>query len=56
MFGNIGLPELILILFLVLIIFGPGKLPGVGKAIGQTFKEFRKSVKDEDKENKEKIG
>ncbi|SMB83293.1 sec-independent protein translocase protein TatA [Desulfonispora thiosulfatigenes DSM 11270] len=55
MFGNIGIPELLLILFLVLVVFGPGKLPGVGKAIGQSLKEFKKSVKD-DKENQEEIG
>lgn len=42
MFG-IGVPELFLILALALIIFGPGKLPDVGKAFGRTIGEFRKA-------------
>ncbi|PIQ23210.1 twin-arginine translocase TatA/TatE family subunit [bacterium (Candidatus Blackallbacteria) CG17_big_fil_post_rev_8_21_14_2_50_48_46] len=45
MFG-IGVPELLLILVLALIIFGPGKLPEVGKAIGRGLSEFRKAAKD----------
>jgi len=42
---NIGLPEMILILVVALIIFGPGKLPEVGKSLGRTIKEFRKSTR-----------
>lgn len=45
MFG-IGTPELILILALALIIFGPGKLPDVGKAIGRSLSEFRNATKE----------
>ncbi|GAW91254.1 twin-arginine translocase TatA/TatE family subunit [Calderihabitans maritimus] len=41
MFGRIGVPELLVILVLVLVIFGPGKLPGVGRAIGQSIREFK---------------
>jgi sec-independent protein translocase protein TatA len=44
MFGflpNLGLPEIILILVIVLIIFGPGRLPEVGKAIGRSIKSFK---------------
>ena len=40
---HIGATELILILALALIIFGPGKLPDVGKAVGKTIKEFRRT-------------
>jgi len=40
---HIGAPELILVLALALIIFGPGKLPELGKAVGKTIKEFRRS-------------
>lgn len=40
---NIGVPELILVLALALIIFGPGKLPDLGKAVGKTIREFRRS-------------
>lgn len=43
MFGNIGATELIVILVLALIIFGPGKLPEVGKAIGRSIREFKKA-------------
>jgi sec-independent protein translocase protein TatA len=43
---NIGLPGLIIILVVALIIFGPSKLPQLGKAVGQTLKEFKNSTKD----------
>ncbi|WHY75380.1 twin-arginine translocase TatA/TatE family subunit [Neobacillus sp. WH10] len=46
MFSNIGVPGLILILVLALIIFGPKKLPEVGRAVGQTLKEFKKSARE----------
>jgi sec-independent protein translocase protein TatA len=42
---NIGIPGLILILVIALIVFGPSKLPQLGRAIGQTLKEFKKSTK-----------
>lgn len=41
--GSIGPWELILVLAILLIIVGPGKLPGVGKAIGKSIVEFRKA-------------
>lgn len=43
---NIGVPELIIILVLALIIFGPGKLPDVGKAIGRSLSEFKKASRE----------
>lgn len=46
MLSNIGIPGLILILVLALIIFGPKKLPEIGRAFGQTLKEFKKSAAD----------
>lgn len=49
MFGNIGFPELLLILAIALLIFGPKKLPEVGRSIGRAFREFRKTS-DEIKE------
>ncbi len=49
MFG-IGVPELILILVVALIIFGPAKLPEVGKAIGRSITEFKRAVKDDKEE------
>ena len=43
MFG-LGVPELIIILVIALIIFGPKKLPEIGKSLGQGIREFRKST------------
>lgn len=43
---NIGVPGLILILVIALILFGPAKLPQLGKAIGETLREFKTSTKD----------
>lgn len=45
-FANIGIPGMILILIIVLIIFGPSKLPEIGKAFGRTLKEFKSATKD----------
>ena len=45
---NIGAPELILVLVVVLILFGPGKLPEVGQALGRTVREFRHASNDLD--------
>jgi sec-independent protein translocase protein TatA len=46
MLSNIGVPGLILILILALIIFGPKKLPEIGRAFGQTLREFKKSTRE----------
>ncbi|WP_028782975.1 twin-arginine translocase TatA/TatE family subunit [Thalassobacillus devorans] len=46
MLSSIGVPGLILILVIALVIFGPSKLPEIGKAAGQTLSEFKKSAKD----------
>lgn len=46
MFSSIGVPGLIIILVLALILFGPAKLPQLGKAVGDTLREFKKSTKD----------
>lgn len=43
---NVGVPGLILILIIALIIFGPAKLPQLGRAVGQTLKEFKNSTKE----------
>ena len=47
MFG-IGMQELLIILVIVLIIFGAGKLPEIGSALGKSIKNFKKSMKDND--------
>ncbi|GAB6990779.1 twin-arginine translocase TatA/TatE family subunit [Paenibacillus pini] len=45
MFNNIGLPGLMIILMIALIVFGPSKLPQLGRAVGDTLREFRSSTK-----------
>jgi sec-independent protein translocase protein TatA len=47
MFG-IGMPELVVILVIVLIIFGAGKLPQIGEGIGKGIRNFRKATKDQE--------
>jgi len=53
--GSIGIPGLILILILALVLFGPKKLPELGRAVGHTLKEFKNATrgltKDEDEED-----
>ncbi|WP_096198866.1 twin-arginine translocase TatA/TatE family subunit [Bacillus sp. FJAT-45350] len=51
---NIGVPGLILILVIALIIFGPKRLPEMGKAFGQTLREFKRSTNDLMDENDQK--
>ena len=45
MFSSIGVPGLIVILIIVLILFGPKKLPEIGGAVGKTLSEFKRSTK-----------
>ncbi|MDM5333556.1 twin-arginine translocase TatA/TatE family subunit [Ureibacillus composti] len=46
MIQSIGIPGLIIILVIALILFGPSKLPQLGRAVGETIKEFKGSTKD----------
>jgi sec-independent protein translocase protein TatA len=46
MFGSIGMPELIIIFVIALIIFGPRKLPELGKSLGKSLAEFKKASND----------
>lgn len=46
MFQNIGIPGLVIMLVIALIIFGPSKLPEIGRAFGNTLREFKHSAKD----------
>ena len=50
MFG-IGLQELVIILVIALVIFGPTKLPQIGSGLGKAIRDFRKSVSGEDPED-----
>ena len=47
--GRIGMPELLIILFIVIIIFGANRLPELGKGIGGAIRNFKNSTKDDDK-------
>lgn len=46
MFG-FGVPELVVILVILLVVFGPSKLPQLGASLGETIKNFKKGVNDE---------
>jgi sec-independent protein translocase protein TatA len=48
---GLGWPELVIILFIVVIIFGAGKLPEIGGAVGRGIKEFRTATTDEMNQN-----
>mgnify|MGYP001024349371 CR=1 FL=1 len=50
MFGSLGAPELIIIALVIVLIFGVGKISGLGRELGTSIKEFRRAVKDEDAE------
>lgn len=49
MFGNIGFPELLMILLIVLPLFGAKRLPEIAKGLGDSIQEFKKGVKDVEK-------
>ena len=46
LFGPIGLPEMLIILVIIVLIFGASRLPEIGKGLGQGIKNFKGSVKD----------
>jgi sec-independent protein translocase protein TatA len=48
MIDTIGAPELIIILLIVILLFGAGKVGKLGKELGSSVKEFRRAVRDED--------
>jgi sec-independent protein translocase protein TatA len=53
MFG-IGMPELIIILVIILIIFGAGKLPEIGAGMGKAIKNFKSATSENEKADKDK--
>ncbi|RKP50065.1 twin-arginine translocase TatA/TatE family subunit [Cohnella endophytica] len=59
MFNNIGVSGLIIILLIALVVFGPAKLPQLGRAFGDTLREFRNSTRgiaDDDKPEPIELG
>ena len=46
MFGKIGLPELLIILTIIILIFGANRLPEIGRGIGRGIRNFKESTKD----------
>lgn len=50
MFGNIGMSELMIVLIVVLLLFGPKKLPELARSLGRSINEFKKAADDVKKE------
>jgi sec-independent protein translocase protein TatA len=56
MIDTIGAPELIIILLIVVVLFGAGKVGKLGKELGSSVKEFRRAVHDEDEQPAPTVG
>jgi sec-independent protein translocase protein TatA len=54
MFG-LGVPELIIVLVIALVLFGPSRLPSVGKSVGEAIRGFKKGLDDDPREEKRKL-
>ncbi len=54
MIGKLGLPELLLILAIAILIFGPGKLADLGKGLGEGIRNFKSSMKDGENDQSKK--
>jgi sec-independent protein translocase protein TatA len=52
--GQIGLPELLIIMVIALLVFGPKKLPSLGKSLGEGITSFKKAISRGEKEPEEK--
>ena len=50
--GSIGIPELIIILVIILLLFGASRLPEIGRGLGKGIKNFKGSIKEADSETK----
>ncbi len=51
--GDIGFPELLLILFVVLLLFGGQKLPEIAKSLGKSIYEFKKALKEREQDTEQ---
>ncbi|MCX5717180.1 MAG: twin-arginine translocase TatA/TatE family subunit [Nitrospirae bacterium] len=54
MFG-LGLPEVMVVLVIALVLFGPSKLPSLGKSLGEAIRGFKKGLEQESAEEKKKV-
>ena len=52
LFGPVGLPELVIIFFILMLIFGANRLSGLGKGMGQAIKGFKDEVQDKPEDRK----
>jgi sec-independent protein translocase protein TatA len=50
--GKLGLPEILVILAIALLLFGPGKLADLGKGLGEGIKNFKTAIKDDEEQKK----
>ncbi|HWT95315.1 MAG TPA: twin-arginine translocase TatA/TatE family subunit [Solirubrobacteraceae bacterium] len=58
--GPIGIPELVIVLIILLVIFGPKRLPGLGRSLGSGMREFKDSIsgdkRDDDEAERPSLG
>ena len=55
MFG-LGVPELMVVMVIALVVFGPSKLPSLGKSLGEAIRSFKKGIEGDPQKEQEKIG
>jgi sec-independent protein translocase protein TatA len=55
MLGGLGMPELIIILVIILVIFGAGKLPQIGEGMGKAIRNFKTGISKEESKEPDKI-
>ena len=48
MFGRLGIPELVIILFIIILIFGANRLPEIGRGIGKGIRNFKEGAKSDE--------